>query len=346
MVPSAALLVLSLSGCLERVTGEPVPLDPRFYAAIEAAQGDPGQGAGGIPFASYDGKTVTLRGTIVAGDAEGSIDLGVRVPAPDHPGGVKNEGKILLDRAGDFELVVPASFGRLELEALHDPDQDGPTGDDPYGSVWIDVADKDIGGITLTLEAGSFGAGGPQHAPAPPGAPGGSPGAPGGGEGAPPQPGAAPPGAPGGDPSGAPNNSAPPPGAGDMLPFVGEPGMTVTVSGTLICEGCELVDLDIFKPNPDAPGGREMLGKLKRAPGDYTLEVPRAFGPLLLEAFSDKGSDGPGPGDPMGRYADGPIEVGNTDISGVDITLLVTDDGKMPGDRPAPPPPQQPPPDR
>ncbi|MFT4979486.1 MAG: hypothetical protein ACI8S6_005397, partial [Myxococcota bacterium] len=170
------------------------------------------------------------------------------------------------------------------------------------------------------------GGGGPEHVDAAAGAPGGDPSAPGGGEGAPP-----------------PGGQGAPPGAGDMPPFGNIEGPTVTISGTLRCEGCEMVDLDLFQPDADAPGGRKMLGKLKRAPGSYTLEVPRDFGPLLLEAFSDPGGDGPGAGDPMGRYMDNPLQVGGQDLSGVDVVLDVTEDGRMPGDRPAPPPQQRPP---
>lgn len=62
----AALLLLALPGCwLEKVTGEPVPLDPAFYEAVEASQGAPGVGGGSaVPFSSHEGETVMVRGTI------------------------------------------------------------------------------------------------------------------------------------------------------------------------------------------------------------------------------------------------------------------------------------------
>ena len=351
------MILLLLVGCLERVTGEAVPLDPRFYAAVEAAQGDPGQGAGSQPFAGYDGETVSVTVTIIAENPDGAIDLGVRIPDPNAPGGMNNEGRYLLDEAGEFTFTVPKGLGRFEVEALQDAAQDGPTAGDPHASAWIEVGDDDITGIEMTLAPGDFAASGPSHVEAPPGAPGGDPNnapqsAPPGAPGGDPQgsqstpdvqgvPQEAPPGAPGGDPSAAPPSGG---GGGGMDPFVGQEGPMVTVQGTLRCEGCTVVDLDLFRPNPDAPGGREMLGKVKLPPGAYSLQVPRNFGPLLLEAFSDRESNGPGPGDPMGRYADNPLRVGGQDISGVDVILSVTDDGKMPGDQPAPPP--QRPPDR
>ena len=348
------MIGLLFFACLERVTGVEVPLDPRFYASVEAIQGAPDQGAGGRPFADYTGDTVTIKGTIICDDPSGAVDLGVRLPDPTEEGGIRNEGKFLLDAAGPFEIAVPKGLGRIELEVLQDPDQDGPSGQDRYASVWLKVGDEDMDGVELILEAGTFGAGGPTHTEAPPGAPGGDPSAGPGGENedglGSPTP--APPGAPGGDPSAAPAGApggdpgAAPEGEGDLTPFVGYDGDTVIVRGTLYCARCTSIDLDLFQPNPDNPGGRKMLGKLKLAPGPYSLTVPEDFGPMLLEAFSDLDGNGPGSGDPMGRYKDNPLRIGSHDISGIDVTLSVTEDGRMPGDRPAPPPPEEPPPER
>lgn len=361
------MIVLLLSACLERVTGTDVPLDPRFYEAVEATQGDPGQGAGGRPFTDYTGETVTIRGIIVAENLTASVDLGVRIPDPSEEGGIRNEGKYLLDAAGPFEIVVPLGIGRMELEALQDPDQDGPSAQDPYASVWLNVGEKDLNDVELLMEAGAFGAGGPTHTEAPPGAPGGDPSAaPSGGGGGAGSPSPASPGAPGGDPSavlqaapdgeptpappGSPGgdlSSAPAPnGAGDLTPFVGYDGDTVTVSGTLRCAPCMSIDLDLFQPNPDRPWGRELLGKLKLAPGAYSLVVPADFGPMLLEAFSDLDGNGPGEGDPMGIYDGNPLRIGSQDITGIDVTLGLTEDGRMPGNRQPSPQQQRPSSDR
>ena len=241
----------------------------------------------------------------------------------------------------------------MELEALQDPDTDGPSGDDPYASAWVEVGEEDVSGIELVMEPGSFGAGGPTHTAAPPGAPGGDPsaappGEAGGDPNAAPagQPSAAPPGAPGGDPSAAPPGSpeSAPPGSGDIPPFADLGDNPITIHGTLVCEICQGIDLDLFQPDPDSPGGRRMLGKIKRAAGAYELQVPAGFGPMLLEAFSDLAGDGPGAGDPMGRYEGNPLQIGNEDLFDVDIPLVVTEDGRMPSERPAPPPQQTPPP--
>ncbi len=348
----APLLVLVLAGCWpERITGEPVPLDPRFYAAVEQAQGDPGVGGGdAVPFASHEGATVTIRGTITSPVA-GPVDIDVRTPDPSAPGGVKGHGKLLVDRPGPFELVVPAGLGALELQAFQDPDANGPGGDDPFAQVRMEVDDSDVDGVLFALEPGARGGmGGPEHHEAPPGAPGGDPSAapprppePGGDAPGPGPEGAAPP--PAG--AGAPGAGTPPPGpGGGTSPFVGMDGETVEISGELLlpagtaaAEGQKL-DVDLFQPDPDAPGGRAMLGKLKLAPGPFSFSAPADFGPLLLEAFLDiNQNQRPDAGDAMGR-AEAPVRVAGRDVDGVRIALSISADGRMPGDaEQAPPPP-------
>lgn len=106
----------------------------------------------------------------------------------------------------------------------------------------------------------------------------------------------------------------------------------ITLSGTLSCEGCPSIDLDLFQPDDDVPGGMNLLGKMEMSAGAYRLSVPRGFGPLILKSFSDLHGDGPTPGDPMGVYEGNPVTIGRKDIDGVDITLVVTEDGRMPGD--------------
>lgn len=323
-------------GCwLEKVSGEPVPLDPRFYEAVEEQQGAPGVGGGAsVPFANNDGPMVTISGILSSPDS-GPVEIDIRTPDPTAEGGVKGHGKVQFEETGPFELSVPSGLGELELQAFQDLDGDGPGGDDPFAQVQLLVADEDLPNIDFQLEPGARGtSSGPEHSEAPPGAPGGDPGGgpvhqemPPGGEGA-----EAPPGEGGSD--GA------PPSPGGIPPFVGMEGDTVQVSGTLLWpdapEGV-LVDLDLFKASDTAGGGREMLGKLKLPVGDFSFSAPASFGSIILEAFVDLDNNGPGQGDPMGRYDDNPVSVGRRDVSGILITLAVTDDGRMPGDAPPPP---------
>jgi len=344
-LPGLLLSVLMLGGCwLEKVTGEPVPLDPAFYAAVEAVQGDPGVGGGdAVPFSTHDGAMVMVRGT-VSSPQEGPIEIDVRTPDPLAEGGVKGHGKVQLDGLGEFELAVPSGLGPLELQAFQDPDADGPGGDDPFAQLNLEVGEEDVTDVVFELVAGARGsAGGPTHTEAPPGAPGGDPGGgpshqevgPGGGAG--PQPG--PDGQPAPGPDGQPPPGGGPPQPGGIPPFVGLDGDTVTLSGSITWPGAEagaLVDLDLFRPSETAGGGREMLGKLKLPVGDFSFQAPQGFGLLVLEAFVDQEGDGPGQGDPMGAYAGNPISIGSRDIDGITIALVVTETGHMPGNAPPP----------
>lgn len=304
---ATALATLALSACwLEEVTGEPVPLDPAFYEAVEATQGQPGIGGGSaVPFSAEEGEMVMVRGTITS-SLEDPIDVDVRTPDATQEGGVRGHGKILLDTPGPFELAVPKGLGPLELQAFQDAGGDGPTADDPFAQAAVNVGDSDLEGVVMVLEVGAHGVGGPSHSEAAPGAPGGGPG--------------------GG------------PGSSGSDPFAGTDGPRVTLRGKLVWEGAETVDLDLFAPDPQSAGGRRMLGKLMRAPGAYEIEVPAGFGPLILEAFIDINTNGPGPGDPMGRHAGNPVVVGDSDVGDVDIVLSVPEDGRMPMGEPAPPP--------
>jgi hypothetical protein len=102
----------------------------------------------------------------------------------------------------------------------------------------------------------------------------------------------------------------------------------VGVSGTLrLADGVdaiEFIDLDLFAPDSDSPGGRLYLGKLKFKPGPFSFLVPKDLGPLELEAFGDIGSDGPTPGDPFGRYLGESINIKSSEYKDVDILLEPT----------------------
>ena len=83
-------------GCLlERVTGEEIPLDPRFYAAVEEARGTADQGGGSsMPFSSVKTEKVWVAGTVSSED-DNAIDIDIRVPDPSAPGGMAGKGKII-----------------------------------------------------------------------------------------------------------------------------------------------------------------------------------------------------------------------------------------------------------
>jgi hypothetical protein len=109
---------------------------------------------------------------------------------------------------------------------------------------------------------------------------------------------------------------------------MGVEGPRVTLSGELVWPQGGTIDLDLFRPDDRASGGRRPLGKLKLPPGPFEIAVPEGYGPLVLEAFIDLAQDGPGVGDPRGCSPGGAVVVGGSDIDGVVIELSVAADGK------------------
>jgi len=302
VVPVSMSIFILLFSCLERVSGEPVPLDEGFYLAAESNRASPdgGEGGGGVPFASYSGEKTPLRGVVIS-DSKLPIDIDIRTPDSNAPGGMARQGKVILEEPGEFEILVPIDIGTIELQAFQDLDSDGPNGDDPFGDLKIDVSSKENSPVELVLKVGGH----QEHME----------------------------GTQEVVPHGTGSEEAPD-------PFFGFPGERILLSGVLACDQeCELIDLDLFQPTDDTPGGRKMLGKIKVPPGDYEINVPINFGTLVLEAFVDFNNDGPGIGDLMGRYIDSPIQVLAQDISNVDIRLSPSESGKMPmGEAPPPPP--------
>jgi hypothetical protein len=295
--------LLGILGCLERVTGEEIPLDPRFYAAVEEARGSEAQGGGSsVPFSSIKTEKVSVKGIVVSED-DMAVDIDVRVPDPTAPGGMAGKGKILLERPGEFELMVPIDLGSLELQAFQDIDSDGPNATDPFAQVTISVEDQPIDDVQLTLVVGARGAA-PVHQEVQPEQSGEMP-------------------------KGIPENPD---------PFGGVAGNRIELTGTLACEQtCNGIDLDLFAPDDNSPGGRKMLGKMKLQEGEFVIMVPENFGPLVLEAFVDFGGDGPGVGDLMGVYESNPVVIGTSTVQDIHIDLTQSADGKMPMQPPARP---------
>ena len=296
--------ILLLVGCLlERVTGEEIPLDPRFYAAVEEARGTADQGGGSsVPFSSVKTEKVWVTGTIASED-DMAIDIDIRVPDPSAPGGMAGKGKILLERPGEFKLGVPKDLGSLELQAFQDIDSDGPNAEDPFAQLTVQVAGDDIEGLELTLVKGARGAA-PVHQEVSPEQSGEMP-------------------------KGIPENPD---------PFGGVAGNRIELSGIIQCETeCTNVDLDLFAPDEQSPGGRKMLGKMKLQQGEYVIMVPEDFGFLILEAFVDFDANGPGVGDLMGVYEQNPVRIGQESITNIDLQLTVSMDGKMPMQPPGQP---------
>jgi len=308
--------------CLEKVTGETVPLDERFTVQATASNSADDTAVPGheaiehravehkevpppMPFEDVEGDRVRVIGVVVS-EAKGAVDLDVSTVDSSSEGGLKSEGKVLFAEPGPFEIEIPVMAGSLLLAAFQDINKDGPTEEDPYVEVAVDVGDTDIVDLELILVVGARGSamGGPAHEnkdhfEAPPGH--------GSGQAQPAQ----------GQPT-------------DGDPFDSYEGARVLVSGTLAYGGEDVIDMDLFQEDASAPGGRLLLGKLKKLAGAFEIQVPVSIESLEIDAFVDVSGDGPSGDDPRGG-AKG-LQVSSGPVSGVVINLT------LPTEEPAKPP--------
>jgi len=314
--------VLFSLACLEKVTGETVPLDERFTVQATPSAGEDDTAAPGhqavqhravehkevpppMPFEDVEGDRVRVAGSIVS-DLEGAVDLDVSTVDSSSEGGLKSEGKILISEPGPFEIQIPVMAGSLVLAAFQDINKDGPTEEDPYAELTIDIDETDMTDLELILVVGARGSatGGPahenkEHFEAPPGH--------GSGKAQPSQ--------------GQPTN-------GD--PFDGYEGTRTLVSGTLAYGGEGVIDMDLFQEDASAPGGRLLLGKLKKFAGPFEMEVPVSIERLEIDAFVDISGDGPSADDPRGGVKG--LQVSSGPVSEVIINL------SLPAEAPVKPP--------
>ena len=100
-----------------------------------------------------------VTGTVKAPQSA-AIDVDVRVPDASQQGGVRQEGKVLMDGPGTFQLEVPVNQGSVVLQAFQDLNADGPDSSDPFAQVELSVGEEDQA-IEMTLEVGAFTMGGP-----------------------------------------------------------------------------------------------------------------------------------------------------------------------------------------
>lgn len=157
--------LLLLTACLERVSGEPVPLDPRYYAGGsepgEESRHDPNaQGTGDGAWVGYEGETVKLTG-VVRSDNPGPVQIDLNQPDPDAPGGQVRAGAVHLHEPGTFEIDVPATVRVLRVQAFQDPEVDGPSEADPFAEVIVQFdPEQPPEPVELALVVGARGAAG------------------------------------------------------------------------------------------------------------------------------------------------------------------------------------------
>jgi hypothetical protein len=294
------------AGCLERVTGEDVPLDPKFYAGKQdgdpQASADPNAGGTGDgPYVGYEGETWKLVGE-VRGDEPGPIQIDLNESDEGAPGGVKRAGALHIFDFGTFEVNVPKTVKTLHLQAFQDPTVNGPDESDPFAETSVDLTDGPPKELVLQLVKGARGqTGGGTGSP---GSPGGDPN----GGGSPGSPGS--PGATGGQPSpGAPPNG---------LKF--PEGPMVVLAGTVTASRDLPVIIDFFHANGEGAGGRGYLGKLIVPAGPWKQEFPAGYGAVEVEAYQDLTNDSRTGDDPSGRL-EGAVTVGESDVAGVKLVI-------------------------
>lgn len=150
-----SLAWLSLVACLERTTGEPTPLDPRFTAgAKESGQvvtHDPDAGPTS-PFGVGLEDGITVRGSLTS-PADGVISLDILSIDPTSEAGVSMVGRVLFPEPGPFELQVPEQQGELTLQFFVDQGRPGPDDGDPFAArtILVEAEDLDLGELALVI---------------------------------------------------------------------------------------------------------------------------------------------------------------------------------------------------
>lgn len=132
-----------------------------------------------------------------------------------------------------------------------------------------------------------------------------------------------------GDPE-APKPGQPAPGT-PSAPTPGRPAEQqlpkVEVAGNIVFPGWKTgkVRVSAFDgPHAEHAGSQpRIIGEVKlEKPGPFTMQVPQKAGAVYLEAAVDEDADGrPGPLDPQGNADSYPLQVGESPVSGVIISL-------------------------
>lgn len=139
---------------------------------------------------------------------------------------------------------------------------------------------------------------------------------------------------PGGEEGGSQEN-----GGGGPTPFSNPndarfsvaPGTGVMLSGSFDYSNEAPGSYRIDFQKRESPNGPPMLVHTIEldAPGPWSLEVPKDYGPIYLTGFVDLKGDGPSPDDPIGRTVQ-PVVIGSEPIEGVALTVALGNDAGIP----------------
>jgi hypothetical protein len=151
------VLALTLLGCLERVTGEAVPLDPRFHGGVQADDAPEhvmvAHGTGmEAPFAGAPGPSREVE-VLLEGDLPGPARLDVWVV---EGAGARRAGSLPVAPLAEgtparARFRAPVGVGLLRLQAFVDLAGDGPGPADPFVSRDVPEAEAFAGPVTLVL---------------------------------------------------------------------------------------------------------------------------------------------------------------------------------------------------
>ena len=254
--------LLLLSACIERVTDVAVPLDPAFYAGGGEAENPSGaKDALGIPWADATGEKTDVQFTITGAAPEQAVQIDVVEADAAAPGGNKRLGRVETT-TGSATLSVPKAVKSFSIEVFADPSQDGPSADDPYAAVVVDMGQVGSAPVAISLVVGARPAAGN-------GGGGGGGVGPGGGSG------------------------------GAQEPWSGYAGETVVFTGELSSTDDGEIQVDVAEFDATQPGGQKRVGQLRLSgAGAFTLEVPKTLEKFRIEAFQDREGDGPSTDDP------------------------------------------------
>ena len=84
------------------------------------------------------------------------VDLDFRAPDESAEGGRVALGKVALEKPGTWSLAVPLDFGPMVVESFQDLLNDGPTEDDPYGWIEIEIGSESVQDLEIVLEIGGL----------------------------------------------------------------------------------------------------------------------------------------------------------------------------------------------
>ena len=298
--------ILLFVGCLERVTGEDIPLDPRFAAhgAADGEGGAPTTGGDGeaqpnategqptpappagdgkptgpnpmgeIPYRDVSGEKYTLTGTVIASDPS-PVRIDVCEPDVGAQGGIKRIGAINLGSGpGAFSMQVPTEVEALILQAFQDPQKDGPSEQDPYAELTLQLNGSAPAPVELRLEVGARGRA-----------------------------------------SGSPQPAAG--SGGDGLSF--PEGAKVALSGEVLGATSPNLIIDVFRLDATSGAGRTYVGKIRPVNGKFSVDFPVDYGAIELEAYQDLTGDSRTADDSAAPYSQNPVSIGSVPVPDIKI---------------------------